>query len=202
MRVIVALIVLTMLGGIDRFGSTGASAQESPDPSECQIEPRDDARIAALLATPVAPAASPAATPATPLPADALPAGEPAGPDAPFGINETMREFVACVNAGDTRRVLALLSDDVSRETVAALLGDATESGALPPGTPAPLSADEQLLFFSIRDPRVLEDGRVGAIVSDDTRPDFAFFIIFEEQDGRWLIDEAFATEAGGAAGP
>ncbi|MGH2560859.1 MAG: hypothetical protein ACRDJH_17480 [Thermomicrobiales bacterium] len=202
MRVVAALIALAMLGGIDLVRPSPAAAQESPDPSECQVEPRDDAWIADVIATPAVAVASPAALPATPVPADALPGGEPAGPDALFGINQTMRELVACVNAGDTQRALALLTDDASRETVVALFGVAIVSGPIPDATPTPLPADEQLPFFSIRDPRVLEDGRVGAIVSDDTRPDYAFFIVFVEEDGRWLIDEAVATEAGGAAGP
>ncbi|MGH2532581.1 MAG: hypothetical protein ACRDJW_09770 [Thermomicrobiales bacterium] len=202
MRIVAALIALTMLGGTDLMGPARATAQESPDPSECQVEPRDDAWLLDLIATPVVDVASPPWLPSTPVPADELPEGEPAGPDTLFGINETMRELVACVNAGETRRALALLSNDATRETVVVLFGVATVAGPLPAATPTPLPADEQFPFFSIRDPRVLEDGRVGAIVSDDTWEDYAFFIIFVEQDGRWLVDEAFATEAGSAAGP
>lgn len=172
------------------------------DPTECQVEPRSDEWVAALLATPAALDATPDATPAaSPIPYAALPEGDPAGPEALFGINGTMRELVACQNAGDARRALALFTEDVDRETLATF-------GLLDPAllgieAPTPLPAGEQEIFFSIRDPLLLDDGRYGAIVSRDTQPEIGYFVIFVRQDdGRWLIDEAFVTEAAGSAGP
>jgi hypothetical protein len=200
MRSLGIVIAFIALVGLLVVQPRPATAQEGPDPSECQVEPRSDESLTVLFATPAAIDATAVATPATPAPVDALPEGEPAGPEALFGINQTLREMVSCLNAGDPRRALALFTDDVTPETLVVL--GLSDRGIPVAGTPTPLPADQQLPFLSIRDPRILEDGRVGAIVSDDTRPDEAYFIIFEEVEGRWLIDEAFSTAASGAAGP
>lgn len=203
-RLIGTAIALTVLGALATAwpGGVLSQAQTEPDPAACQVEPRDAAWLEALFAPPAPGEATPAPIQASPVPADALPTGEPAGPDILFAINETLRELVACVNAGDEWRALALLTDEPTPRAVLTIFGAAFVQEPHPPASPTPLSPEMRVPFFSIRDPRILPDGRVGAIVSNDALPDESSFFIFEEQDGRWLIDDAYATEAGGAAGP
>jgi hypothetical protein len=203
MRYLVILLLL-ILAAVGRTGvATAAPAQQGevayPDPSECQIAPRSDAEIATLLATPAVPAASPAATPsASPIPATALPTGEAAGPDALYGINATLRELVACMNAGETARALALVTDSIAAEDLHLIFRKAP----LALGTPTPVAENERTPFLSIRDPRIVADGRVGAIVSNPANPAEAYFIVFEEHEGRWLIVSIAETEAAGVGGP
>jgi hypothetical protein len=203
-RITLLLVSLTLVGVIAGWdGVATARAQQGgvayPDPSECQIAPRSDADIAALLATPDAATASPAATPsASPIPATALPTGEAARPDALFGINATLRELVACMNAGETARALALVTDAVGANELHLLFG--TTQISL--GTPTPVAENERTPFLSIRDPRVVADGKVGAIVSNPVNPAEAYFIVFEQHEGRWLIVSIAKTEAAGVGGP
>jgi hypothetical protein len=203
MRYLVILLLL-ILAAVGRAGvTTAAPAQQGevayPDPSECQVAPRSEADIQALLATPVVSAASPAATPsASPIPATALPTGQAAGPDALYGINATLRELVACMNAGETARALALVTDSIAAEDLHLLFGKAP----LALGTPTPVAENERTPFLSIRDPRLVAEGRVGAIVSNPANPAEAYFIVFENHEGRWLIVSIVTTEAAGVGGP
>lgn len=161
-----------------------------PPPAACTVAPRTAASLRALTGTPSAGLATPATT-ATPF---VPPAGHPVDPVTLAAITATMREEIACVNAGDLGRQLALYTDDLLRRFIAAnggsftaaLLGDlATPAAALPPAS--------RVALMAVRDARVLPDGRVGAIVVtrhlDETalRTNFAVFV---KLGGRWLIDE------------
>jgi hypothetical protein len=112
-----------------------------------------------------------------------------------------VRTLVACYNAGDYPRVLALFSDDFLRRGLAAgaLLQPAAFDVLEQPPAPEPDEWRERLP--TVRDVRVLADGRVGAVVGGPTAivdpgcrvegDEFPVFVIFVAADGGWLIDEA-----------
>ena len=163
-----------------------------PDPAECTVAPRPVEFFEQFLATPgTGAAASPAASP---VPTD-LPAGEPADPETVEAVTATVRQILACLNAGDTRRAASLFTDDYFARLFA-------QSGRLPPeqlaaiaGTPVAAPGLARTLLLAVRAVRVLADDRVGAIVvtDDPVAPPAgpqAAFVVFAEQDGRWLVDE------------
>ena len=182
-----------------------ASAQESaatptiPTAAECTIEPIAFERLAALSATPVAdepiaPEASPAAV--------GLPAGDSADEETTAEVQEVVTQLIACINAGDTLRTLALYSDpfiyrgfgglNITREMYDA------ESTNL-----QPRAAGQEVALVEFGDAVVLEDGRVAILVrgADLQSPGAASGTIFHlvEVDGQWLIDETveLTDEAG-----
>ncbi|MDP9359303.1 MAG: hypothetical protein M3R02_29260 [Chloroflexota bacterium] len=124
LSVLISLLALVLTIG----GSTRTAAQETtpvagpevPDPALCQVPPRTEAALLALLAgTPMA-GTPVAGTPTSELPAsvageDLLPAGTPANAATIAGITATARELIACNNAGDLARVFALYTDDLVR---------------------------------------------------------------------------------------
>ncbi len=131
-----------------------------PEPGECQVEPRSDAGLRRILS----------ATPdANPAPFDrsrpgALPTGTPADAETVRGVEATVRQFVACRNAGDRRRELALGTDAYILDVRAMNPGMADVALA---GTPEALPASRPVWVEDIRDVVVLADGRIAAIVID-----------------------------------
>ncbi|MDQ4099292.1 MAG: hypothetical protein M3121_02185, partial [Chloroflexota bacterium] len=183
-----------------------ASAQEAtvvdfpvtPDPAECQVAPRQQDEVLALLTgTPVA-AASPANSRLSAVPSETdLPAGSPADAATVAEIVTTARELIACNNAGEFTRVLAFFTDDFIREAFGgdpALAVQVSASFATP-AVPLPPEAHTELL--DVRGVRVLEDGQVGAVIEDrDPQQTVVFFMVFVREGDRWLIDGQIAVQA------
>jgi len=170
-----------------------AAQEGSPAAADrgCTVEPRTES-IRDRLGTPAAFAGSPAASvefgpEVTPnpygileVPEAELPTGEPAPAEAVAGIEATILEVAACADAPERQE--ALYSDDYFRQSTTR---DEDGSIAFPP-LPRKVS---EARTVEIRDARLLPNGRVGAIVEGPTfNPTF---VVFVEQDGRWLIDES-----------
>ena len=138
-----------------------------------------------------------------------LPQGEPVDPAVEEAVNATVTELIACFDAGQYARAFALMTDDMARqfgpdvskpdedtpEEVRALLE------AQLAGTPV---ADEPRMDQGAstdagrgRDIRLLDGGRVGGVwtIYDDS-----IFIVLEQQDDRWLVDEIIDIAEDGAA--
>ena len=128
-----------------------------------------------------------------------LPQGEAVDPAVEEALNATVVELIACFDAGQFARGFALMTDDLARQTgpdlsnpdedtpeeVRALL-EAQLAGTPvvdEPGMEAGATTD----VGQGRDIRVLEGGRVGGIWTIEGD---AAFIVFEQQDDRWLMDE------------
>jgi hypothetical protein len=135
-------------------------------------------------------------------------------------VTAAARELVACANAGDIMRRLALYSDDRLRfaypdgptrvlETIAA--------------NPLPVSLAERVALTAVDDVRALDDGRVSARMLVDNPATHthdpnaaaaasqqeAARLIFVREDGRWRVDETRredvqidATPIPGTTGP
>ena len=107
----IAILVAVIVVGLGRW--SGARAQEAvpgteavtPDPALCQVSPRTIDGLKALFI---------GATPAAEQPATevTVPIGHPADAATAAGVVRTVEEAVACLNAGDFLRFLALMTDD------------------------------------------------------------------------------------------
>ncbi|HEY7034826.1 MAG TPA: serine hydrolase domain-containing protein [Thermomicrobiales bacterium] len=175
-----------------------------PDPSECTVEPRPLSFFAQLAATPPPPAEEAAdrfARPGEEARPWTMPAGEPADAATVTGITATLREALACLNAGDQARFMALFSDDILRFFFA-LNPIAPEAlAALLAATPVPQAPGQQLGTLGVHDARVLPDGRVAALADDydPTEPPFGLatdYAEFVKVGDRWLIDSLIENVA------
>ena len=153
------------------------SAQNPTPAAGCTVAPRTVAEVVAAgasAATPVAPfdlpgAATPAPVPAveptgpgTPLEI-VLPLGEPAPAGATEAMRSTLEAFLACQNAGDVLRTLALVTDDYVVESFgrSALT---EENVAAYAAVPRPVPPEYQRAVAAVREARVLPGGRLAAL--------------------------------------
>ena len=158
-----------------------------------------------LVATPAMGPATPEAEVASPTPFVA-PEGESADAETVAGVTETAEELFACYNANDLLRVFALFTDDYLQRSFAAegMTEEALGFFAATPEARAP----EERESISVRDVRVLPDGRVGAFLAgrnpEGDPADFTDFTIFVEAEGRYLIDDVvfLASETVGTPTP
>ena len=184
MRRLFALLVALMLLPLP------ATAQEAtpttfpvfPDPSECQATPRTAAEIDAF-----APRQQGTPSPETDARRLVLKGSTvPASAEEIAGITATAREFAACLSLNDGGKGLGLYTDNMIAELPITSDAIAYENPPLPDG--------KLVAVVNIITPRTFTDGRVGAIVLlDDPRapsPVEPQFMVFVEQDGRWLIDD------------
>lgn len=132
------------------------------------------------------------------------PLGARADAETVAGVNATMREILACQNAGNLPRVLALFSDDLLVQ-LGPVLGETPEDTlafleALE-AAPEPEPVERYQRLLAVTNVAQMEDERVGAIVVTvepgvpGGRPD-AVLVLFVEDEGRWLADEIVAFTA------
>ncbi len=211
-----ASILAIMLLGLVTGGGGRTTAQETtpvtapevPDSALCQVPPRDEAALLALLTgTPVA-GTEMAGTPAPDLPVsvsseEQLPAGAPADAATIAGITTTARELIACNNAGDLSRVFALYTDARIRTAFGGDPAAATEVVARFATPPAALPVEARTTLLAIRGIRLLSDGRAGAVIVDeDPARTTVVFLVFAQVGDRWLVDGQIVIENGAAGTP
>jgi hypothetical protein len=180
-------------------GTVGAAlAQATPTGTEptlpaCTVAPRP---IEAMLALWFSPNATPVATPvpAQPLASAAeISAGAPVDAATQAAIETTLREVVACGNAGDFARRLALFTDRFARQ-FGPPPGLAADAARAILATPQPVPAAEAASLVAIGQGRRLEDGQVAvALTLDDptARPRRQQLeAILERSDDHWLVDD------------
>jgi hypothetical protein len=163
------------------------SAQSSPEAvpaAECLVAPRTRQEIAALLADPDT------ATPAATTAGQTLPPGEPVAAETAAAMEQIIRMWLACQNAGEPLRAWSLFSDGylfrlLSRQ--GGLSGEAYRELA----TPAPV-ATAAAVVLAVEGERRLPDGRFGAMVTvsyPSVPMPKRFFFYFTQGDGRLQID-------------
>ncbi len=168
-----------------------------PDPSDCKVDPRPMSFLQELAATPQA--VPPDADQRFSRPGEeprewTMPAGTPADTETVDGITATLHEAMACLNANDPLRFLALFSDEMIQLFFAL---DPVPPDALPAMEAAsPVSSPPEMWLglIGLHDARVLPDGRVAALGDsfDPTEPPYGVgtdFAIFVKVGDRWLID-------------
>ena len=188
---------------------TALAARDAPGPDQCTVAPRTLEEIKTL-----------AQGPAPEQPPDASETGgNPADDATRAAITATARELVACSNAGDILRRLALYSDGRLRF---AYPDGPTRALELMANSPLPLPEVERVALVSVEDVQQLPDGRVSARMTVDNPgshshdPQTAATVsqkevarlIFVQEAGRWRVDEtrrediqANATPIAGASG-
>ncbi len=197
------------------------AATDAPSLETCRTSPRHQDAVLTMLATPAASpvaaspvAASPGAeTAALPAPgadltvasAAAFPSGTPADPATADAIAAVVREAVACLNAGDDLRFLALLSDAALRTlwgddggAEAAQLATELATAAATPATALP--DGERVDILALWDARIFADGRAGIVAvlqvpgnGDD--PVTALYLLADEGGG-WRIDGVITVQS------
>jgi hypothetical protein len=180
----------------DSANATPFAGRETPDPALCVVTPRSTALSTPSDATPAASAG--AGTPA----AVTEPAGPPASPQIETEIIAAIRELYACLNGGNNLQTLALFTDRGASQFVADRPDLAFSAIA---ATPTPLAVDQRIALVAIGDIRLLPDGRVFALVTQDDPnqpPDGPepVFVTFAKQGDHWLVDDLNVL-AGASAG-
>lgn len=203
-RALLATCGLTLsLSLITPLTSLAQDATPAPDasakPASCDAEPRDLDELVALWFDE---SGNVAATPAVAMTIEdeaTLPDG-PKPEDADVtAIDETTRQWLYCIDiAGQYARGFNLMTDNLASqfgpdttnpdqdtpEEVRALL-EAQAAGTPVAGTEGQVRMPA---LAGPRKPRTLEDGRIGAIwsIGGDR-----VFLMYKNEDGTWLIDEA-----------
>ena len=194
----IGLISVTLSGGLALHSPATIASQSSATPAaaECSVAPLSGPVWDGIeIAEPTAPVS--VAGPFVP------PAGTQVDDETLEGVTATVAESIACQNAGDVRRTLALFTRDAVRGFFSGPRGfDAESVQATAEASPVPVSADRVVELVSVDDVVLLEDGRVGATVTtavgDIEYVDALTFVAGEAPDGtaRWLIDGSIAIDA------
>ena len=187
-----ALVALALVGaGRAGVAAQGIPAAVTPDPAGCQVEGRSFDEIVALFAG--------VATPEAERPAEVtIPVGSAADAATVDGVTATVHELVACFNAGDFGRALALFTPAAIPVTFPWLGPELTDSEELRGSfeAPQPLDQEEWQTILVVSAVSRLPDGRVGALIvivdpiSERDAPD-AIYLIFARPEDRWQVDEA-----------
>ena len=179
--------------------------RDAPDPALCQVEPRTLAGLKRLgLDAAAPPVESVIEEIPDPNSTPVLPDGAPADANVAAAVQGTIREMVACSNARDALRRLAMFSD---RNVGPAFPNGPTDAFAELVATPATaLPVESRIAIVGFGETRTLADGRVATSVMLDN-PSYhshsltalqdpttatqqvAVAILVQEQE-RWLIDE------------
>ena len=171
------------------FAQESAATPEALPAVECSIEPVPFELLVSIVATPLADDEQIQASPT----AIAIPEGEPVDDATASAARDTVTQLVACLNAGDNLRSLALYSDRFIQQAFAGVnltraMYDA-QAANLNPRLPG-----AEVLLYSFGEVVMLEDGRVYVIVVGDDLASpgrssgTAFYLI--QKDERWYIDE------------
>ena len=118
-------------------------------------------------------------------------------------VEATVREFIACRNAGDAGRAAALFSEAHLRRLAEGIGGIEALVGPVS-ATPAPVPPGRRFAVRSVEDFGRTVDGRIGAIVVFDGPPASApetvgrALYLFVEADGRYLIDDVIPLDGRG----
>src|SRR5215208_2237961 len=187
-----ALVAVMPVSAQDASPAAGASGPA------CTVEPRD---VDELIGFYFGAEGTPLATPSAAMfESEAeLPQGEPVDPAVEEAVNATVTELIACFDAGQYARAFALMTDDLVRQSGPDLSSPDEDTPeevrtlleAQLAGTPvADEPGMEQGASTDVgqgREIRVLEGGRVGGVWTIESD---AAFIVLEQQDDHWLVDE------------
>jgi len=198
MRVVRSLVFVTLLltASINQVAAQDATpSAQSGTPiaisgNDCTITPRTEGAITEIVSA----TTEIGATPISEVSRYTRPEGTAADEETVNGVSETIRQLVACVNAGDYLRFLALFSNDALRRYAEDLdLPLEPDNDVL---TPDPTQNDPVALG-GIDDLLLLADGRVHALVrltdpafGGSEEGDLVLQLIFVRQGEVWQIDE------------
>jgi hypothetical protein len=155
-----------------------------PGNTRCNTPPRSYEDLTLLLANPDIP------TPPATTAGQTIPEGAPANAPEIDAINHTVRQWLACQNAGESLRAWSLFSDGYLYRLLSRQ-GGLTAADYSSLATPTP-SNSEPATLVRIDKERKLSDRRLGATVTI-TYPSVpmpkTFFVYFTQSGSRLLID-------------
>jgi copper transport protein len=162
---------------------------EVPESAACTVDARDPAALIAQIGDERIPFLDLGLEPI------AWPQGTPANNVEIAAVTETVRQFVACTNAGDYGRQLALYTTRYLEPQFAVLDQSGRQNAIDRANGPArPLPPGNQLGLQSVAEVRRLDDGRLAArVVTIDpvNHPHTVdVILILAEEAGSWRIDE------------
>lgn len=204
--VVLAFALIGVLGGVAPVSAQEASPAAEPiivpAPNQCTVAPREIAFFEQLSATPSA-AMPETASPVAALPVGADLEGEPADRDIRAAVLDTVRQVLACVNAGNFLALQALFTDAYIANDVATFGPMTAEDLEFIAAEPVPIEGDRAALL-AILDVRVLADGRVAVLVDvfdphESPPGPVRYLYTMVEQDGRYVIDEEASEPIDGA---
>lgn len=183
--VVLVMLTATLSSPVSILGqdSTSFSGVVTPNPAACRVVPRTIGSLIAVYATPVAQA------PVIDTLITGTPTGEPADEATAADVTAVVREVVACVNADDFLRMLALYTDNGARTLLAGQAPTAEVLREIYGGTPArlPVEARESV---GVRNVRGLADGRVSALADlHDHTGDYTILLTLVRQGDLYLIN-------------
>jgi hypothetical protein len=190
-RVLVAVIAFAMLPAAALASALETAASPTPDvpsPVLCLVEAPTFERLnAAVNATP-----APGTPVVTPTPG-IVPAGTPADPVTVDGIKATVRELVACFNAGEPLRSFGLYTD-AYLNILFNRQGGFSQAVYDSYATPEPVAdATRHTAILEIAEVRVFADGSAGATVTmryASIPVPKTFYISFLWNGERWMISD------------
>jgi anti-sigma factor RsiW len=124
-----------------------------------------------------------------------LPTGQLASQEQVDGVQSSLDQLVACMNAGSKEQTLSVFTDDYLRRL--RNHNFSLELGSLSAFAPTYGSnANDSVAPYQLQSVVILPDGRLGALATgptgDDTfGPPEGVYFVFVNQGDRWLIDEA-----------
>jgi hypothetical protein len=131
--------------------------------AECRVAPRPLSFLRDLVSQP------PPET--TPAPVEAVPEGAPVDEATRAEVTATIRQLIACVNAGDLLRAFALYDDAYLRRITdpeGLLDPEVADEIVVSLATPAAVPAEEQTRLLAVLLMRQMADGRVAVVIETD----------------------------------
>lgn len=188
-RWVVALTVfvgLMLCAGPTTKVHAASGTPVSTNPAGCTVEPRPLSDFQALIATPDTGSPRPRWT-AIPVPP--VNDGTPADAATTEAVTEVVETLVACTNTGDFPRLTALFTDDHFRVFFQGIDKRSIASIA----TPAPPPPGVQATLEAVDDVRVLDDGRITAVVQVNGGRNL---FVLQDSAGTLLVDTSIPIES------
>ncbi|MBA2596058.1 MAG: hypothetical protein M3Q50_11690 [Chloroflexota bacterium] len=118
--------------------------------------------------------------------------GEPADEAVVGEVTALYEQLIACLNARDYLRVYALYSDEYLERNFSEEMLNTLAA------TPVPTEASTQSAFGGVREARILDDGRVGALIttSNPQSGEVVVFALLRRDGDRLRIDDEQVVDA------
>jgi hypothetical protein len=186
MRRIIWLGTIAMALAWQVGSAAGSAAQATPVTVQCTTAPLSADSLTTIVE-------------AGYKPAPALkPADEPAPARDLVAVYDLLSESVACTNANQPMRALALYTDRYLAERFSGQAGEDELGHLLAAATrsPKPASPEDQLVLLAVTDLVQYQDGRIGAMVTTANKDEsFTDLLIFAKTDDGLRIDQAILQE-------
>jgi hypothetical protein len=180
-QLLLLLLIVMTLGASSAADAVAAPASATPETERCTVDPLSPEQLTAIVAAGFEP---------TPR----LEKGDQAVPATDLvAMFDVLTESVACTNANQPMRALALYTDRYLAERFSGQAGE-DELGhliAASSRSPKPAAPGDQLVLLAVADPILYGDGRIGATVTTaNAEATFIDQIIFAKTDEGWRIDQ------------